>query len=225
MKPGVLLSIFVFSFSQTVDFKPSIQFESLVQNKGSIAEGSKCVFKFPFQNVGSSPLTIAVKSSCGCLVPWWNKEPVLPGEWDTVYAQYDTRRLGKFQKTLTVVSNDSESANTILHVKGEVIPREVQGLLIFTNEDILPTIPNRQNHIFLDAENLPEKMRFWNYSEAPIDLNIVESASGFKKHVELDPKAFFELRFSEKHFEFVHDDFNVLINKTTILHFIKKISK
>ncbi len=89
------------------------------------------------------------------------------------------------------------------------------------NEDILPRIPNRQNHIFLDAENLLEKIRFWNYGEAPIELNIVESTSGFKKHVELDSKAIYELRFDENSFTNFHDDFNVLINKTTIVHFIK----
>ncbi len=64
------------------------------------------------------------------VVAWWNPEPVLPGEWDTVYAQYDTKRLGNFLKTLTVISHDNESLNTILYVKGEVLPREVQGLLI-----------------------------------------------------------------------------------------------
>lgn len=225
MKLLILSSVLVLSFSQPSINTPSMQFDFLVQNKGSIIEGSKCVFKFPFQNVGSTPLIISVRSSCGCLVPWWNSEPVLPGEWDTVYAQYDTKRLGNFYKTLTVVSQGSETPNTVLYVKGEVLPREVKGLLVFQDDEILPTIPNRQNHIFIDPDNMPEKLSFWNYSDASLELHIVERTSGLKKRVQLDSKALYELRLSNKHPDFFDLDLIVFINETIMLHFIKKISK
>ena len=223
MKFWVFFSTLVFSFSQSTDYNSHIQFESIVQNKGSITEGSKCIFKFPFQNVGRTPLIISVRSSCGCLVPWWNNEPVLAGAWDTVYAQYDTKRLGNFYKTLTIVNYVGDALNfeTTLYVRGEVLPKEIKGLLVYIDDDLLPTIPNRMNQIFLDAENTPQFLNFYNYSDKIIELGL--DSSKFKKaKIILEPETSHRLDLSESHADQSTLDFNVVLDELTRIHFIKK---
>ncbi|MBA3972466.1 MAG: DUF1573 domain-containing protein, partial [Bacteroidetes bacterium] len=78
--------------------------------------------KFKFTNVGKENLIIqAVQSSCGCLVAKWSKEPIPPGKSGVITAHYDTQRVGRFEKTLTVFSN-ADRSSVILKVKGVVLP-------------------------------------------------------------------------------------------------------
>ena len=49
---------------------------------GTIKEdGGKVEYVFEFENTGSAPLIVSnVRPSCGCTVPEWTKDPVLPGQ-------------------------------------------------------------------------------------------------------------------------------------------------
>ena len=106
-----------------------ICFTSAVQDAGRIPEGPVHLFKFPFQNCGDEPIIITqVQSSCGCLTGDWPKEPIMPGKWDTIHGNYYTRgRIGRFEKTLRVYSNDTThwsygEHNFHLTLKGTVVP-------------------------------------------------------------------------------------------------------
>ena len=80
---------------------------------------------FTFTNTGKSPIVIStIKTSCGCTVPAYSKAPVLPGQTSEIKVKYATNRMGAFNKTITVISNASES-NKILRIKGEVLKLEV----------------------------------------------------------------------------------------------------
>jgi hypothetical protein len=85
-------------------------------------QGESCIYSFPFCNTGNEPLIISnYTSSCGCLVPYGApKEPVFPGQCDTLYAQYDSSRLGPVNKTLTVTSNAINEPSSVLSVKGTI---------------------------------------------------------------------------------------------------------
>lgn len=79
---------------------------------------------FEFTNTGKEPITITrVKSSCGCTVAGYSKEPVLPGKTGEVSATYNAARAGNFNKAITVYMNDNQSQR--LSVKGQVKNKEL----------------------------------------------------------------------------------------------------
>ena len=98
-----------------------ISFETEVIDYGTIEQHSDGARLFAFTNEGDAPLLITnVKTSCGCTVPSYSKEPILPGKSGELKIKYDTKRLGAFTKTITVTSN-AEGGNKILKIKGNII--------------------------------------------------------------------------------------------------------
>ena len=65
-----------------------------------------------------------VKSNCGCVVGYGPIEPILPGKKNVIKVIYDTKRVGPFQKTVTVTTNDPLNSQIILTIKGNVLPKE-----------------------------------------------------------------------------------------------------
>jgi hypothetical protein len=101
-----------------------IEFESTVYDFGKIEEGSPGKAVFIFKNTGTKPLVINwVKSSCGCLVPSYDREPVMPGKTGKITGHYDTKRIGPFTKALTVSTNSDTEIITLI-IKGEVLKKE-----------------------------------------------------------------------------------------------------
>lgn len=101
---------------------PEILFTTEVLDYGTIdynADGNR---EFKFKNTGKEPLIIqSATGSCGCTVPTPPKDPVKPGETGVIKVHYDTKRPGKFEKTITVVSN-AKTSPKIIKIKGEVKP-------------------------------------------------------------------------------------------------------
>lgn len=119
----ILFSIIV--VAQAQEKKTSISFEFYTHDFGTIKEdGPKVNYQFEFTNVGNSPLIIKnVQASCGCTVPHWTKEPVLPGNKGMILVDFDPiNRPGQFTKTLTVFSNSFQDG-TILTLQGKVLPK------------------------------------------------------------------------------------------------------
>lgn len=84
----------------------------------------RCEHDFIIINQGDQPLIISnVKTSCGCDVPRWNKEPVMPGDTSWVNYKYDSKRIGPINKTMTIHSNDVENPIFIVRVKGVILPK------------------------------------------------------------------------------------------------------
>jgi hypothetical protein len=87
---------------------------------GSIVFGANGKVDFIFTNMGKKPLVITdVKSSCGCTVPVWSKEPVAPGQKGSINVGYDTKIGGVFNKTVVVYSNANNSP-VRLEIRGKV---------------------------------------------------------------------------------------------------------
>ena len=98
----------------------TVVYETDVHDFGTLKVGDNGTCEFKFTNTGKVPLIITgAKGSCGCTVPDWPKEPILPGQSNVIKATYDTKRVGAFTKTVTVTSNDKE-VNKILTIKGVV---------------------------------------------------------------------------------------------------------
>ncbi len=99
---------------------PSMQFEQTTVDYGSIDKGSDPIRKFKFTNTGNEPLIIKnAKGSCGCTVPTYPKEPIMPGESNVIEVRYDTNRVGAFNKTITLTTNEAVDTKT-LTIKGDV---------------------------------------------------------------------------------------------------------
>ena len=101
---------------------PAITFKQLVHNYGNVYKGDNGSFSFKFVNTGKEPLILSrPRSSCGCTVPSWPKEPIMPGDSGNIKVTYNTHILGAFNKTVTVYSNSPKPV--VLRIKGRVVPR------------------------------------------------------------------------------------------------------
>ena len=119
----LILSVFVFVNAQT-ESGPTIKWEGTTVDYGTITQGDNGSREFEFTNTGNAPLIISnATGSCGCTVPQWPKEPILPGQKSTIKVHYDTNRLGSFTKTVTVVSNAANNTD-VLQIKGNVLAKE-----------------------------------------------------------------------------------------------------
>ena len=98
-----------------------IKFKTEIVDYGTITQNSDGTRLFSFTNTGDAPLLITkVKTSCGCTVPSYSKDPIMPGASGELSIKYDTKRLGAFTKTITVTSN-AEGGNKILKIKGNIV--------------------------------------------------------------------------------------------------------
>ncbi|NTW31974.1 MAG: DUF1573 domain-containing protein [Bacteroidetes bacterium] len=118
-----------------------ITFESLVHDYGTVQKGADGNCEFQFTNTGKEPLILSdVKSSCGCTVPSWTKEPVLPGKTGIIKVNYTkTNVVGTISKQITVTSN-ATTETVVLSIKGTVVdntPAEVVPVKQ-TNEVVAP---------------------------------------------------------------------------------------
>lgn len=100
---------------------PIITFEKFVHDYGTITEGANGVCEFKFKNTGKSPLILTKpQSSCGCTIPDWPQEPILPGKTSVIKVTYDTKKIGVINKEVTVYSN-SKDGSIKLSIKGNVL--------------------------------------------------------------------------------------------------------
>jgi hypothetical protein len=105
---------------------PEIKFKTTSHDYGEIYLNGDGTYKFEFTNTGNEPLILSKpRSSCGCTVPSWPKEPILPGESSVIKVTYNTHKAGTFNKSVTVFSN---SKTVILRIKGKVVPKPAEAL-------------------------------------------------------------------------------------------------
>jgi len=119
-----LLAIVLF-FTLTIvaqtEETPIITFENLTYDYGTIERNSHGLAEIKFSNTGNSPLIInQVRASCGCTVPSWPKEPIMPGDTGVIEVKYDTRRLGVINRQITINSN-AEEPNIVIRLRGSVV--------------------------------------------------------------------------------------------------------
>jgi hypothetical protein len=99
---------------------PVMTFEKTSIDYGTIKQDADGTRIFTFTNTGKSPLVISeAHGSCGCTVPTYPKEPIMPGQKAQISVHYDTHRLNAFSKTVTVNSNAKNSPVT-LSISGTV---------------------------------------------------------------------------------------------------------
>ena len=85
---SVSVVLFAFLASQAQEAAPAVNpnaaemvFEKEIHDFGTFKQGGDGTYLFKFKNTGKEPLIISnAKGSCGCTVPSWPKEPIMPGK-------------------------------------------------------------------------------------------------------------------------------------------------
>lgn len=93
---------------------PKISFTEPKYNYGDIPQNVPASHDFIFTNTGNAPLIITdAKPGCGCTVPTYPKEPIMPGQTGKITAVYNAAHAGSFTKGITVKSNGGDVELTI----------------------------------------------------------------------------------------------------------------
>ena len=99
-----------------------ITFEEKEHHFGTIDDGMVVSHTFKFKNTGNAPLLISdARPSCGCTVPSFPKEPIMPGAESQIEVKYNSSGKGGRvdSKTVTVIAN-TDPADNVLVIKADV---------------------------------------------------------------------------------------------------------
>jgi len=123
-----MVMIGAFVNAQEVENGAKITFTKDVHDYGTIKNGADGKCTFEFKNTGNAPLILSnAKGSCGCTVPTWPKEPIAPGAKAVISVQYDSKRAGAINKSVTITSNAVNEPNKVIRIKGTVLPAPENG--------------------------------------------------------------------------------------------------
>lgn len=120
-----LLVIVFFGINLNAQNGPKIEFKAPDNtiDYGTVTKGTDNGIRyFEFTNTGDAPLLIKnVQSTCGCTIPSFSKEPVLPGKTGKIEVKYNMNP-GPIRKSIMVESNavNTEGGFTSLKIKGMV---------------------------------------------------------------------------------------------------------
>jgi len=103
---------------------PGIVFNKTTHDFGELIQFAPAFCEFRFYNRGRTPLIVSeVSASCGCTVPSWSKNPIMPGDSGIIKVIYLTAETGAIDKMVTVYSNATKMPVS-LELKGKVIKEE-----------------------------------------------------------------------------------------------------
>ena len=99
---------------------PEMTFDKVEHDFGTIAQGTNVEHLFTFTNTGEAPLILSdAKGSCGCTVPEFTKDPVMPGEKGEMLVKFDGS--GQNQRTISVnVTTNTQKGTERVTIKAFV---------------------------------------------------------------------------------------------------------
>jgi len=99
----------------------SIEFMENEFNFGTIRKGEVVQNVFYFTNTGTEPLIITkAKGNCGCTVPQYPKEPIMPGERASMIVRFNSRHKDGLQTKRVSITANTDPAITFITIKGIV---------------------------------------------------------------------------------------------------------
>lgn len=98
-----------------------ITFTEQVYDYGTVKAGEQVEHTFKFTNTGVAPLIIeTAKSTCGCTVPQYPKEPIAPGEGGEIAVKFNSKgKSGRQRKPVNITANTWPKLTTV-HIDGTV---------------------------------------------------------------------------------------------------------
>ena len=119
---NLLAAIALFVGTATFASAQQIQVKNTTVDYGNVEKGSNGERLVEFTNAGNAPLLIEnAQGSCGCTVPSYPKEPIMPGETKSISIKYDTQRVGPFTKNVTLKTNSLDGKDVVITIKGTVL--------------------------------------------------------------------------------------------------------
>ena len=90
--------------------------------KPTVMENTEVSAYFKFKNEGDEPLLISdAYATCECTTAEFPKQPIMPGQTDSLFVVFDGTKLGVFNKPVYVEHNGTDRREVIF-LKGEVLP-------------------------------------------------------------------------------------------------------
>jgi hypothetical protein len=84
-------------------FALSYELDKTSHDFGAIPQYGNCTCDFVLTNTGSTPLLVtSARTSCGCDVGAFTREPIAPGQSTKVNYRYDSSRIGPWRKYLSL---------------------------------------------------------------------------------------------------------------------------
>ena len=117
-----LLAAVVCMGGMSVSAQAVLKLDTTNHNFGKFDENTPVTHVFKFQNTGDEPLVIhQALSSCGCTIPKFTKDPILPGKSGEIKVTYNGKGKypGHFKKAITIRSNASNKL-VRLYIEGEM---------------------------------------------------------------------------------------------------------
>lgn len=142
---------FAFASAQTISF------DKTTVDYGTVKNGADGNRVFVVKNTGDKPLIISkVQASCGCTIPEWSQEPIMPGKTGQIKVHYDTKIGGPFQKLIQVYSNDPANVTATINIKGTVEqanaqPATSKGEVMLSNTATLQAAPAKAEVLKTEA--------------------------------------------------------------------------
>jgi len=112
------------AMAQTTKPDDFAKFNTNKYDFGKVKQNVPAVYSFEITNTSAKPLVIEnAHATCGCTVPEYQKDPILPGKTAKIKVQYNAANGGQFDKTVYVklAGVDEEKA---LGITGEVLAAE-----------------------------------------------------------------------------------------------------
>lgn len=123
IKPATLAQIDTTNYT-------TIEWIDRVKDFGTIKYGDSVLLTFRFKNTGIHPLFLsAVKPSCGCTVPHYPAEAIMPGGENELTTNFHSiGQAESVHKTILVTSNTSNGVTHLLTIKGRInMPGDKEG--------------------------------------------------------------------------------------------------
>jgi len=87
---------------------------------GDLIQNEAVVHSFVFKNITNEPITIEnVRTTCGCTVPDWTYEPILPGAESEIKVEFDAKKPQGFRKRILVFFYEQKKGEK-LYIEGYV---------------------------------------------------------------------------------------------------------
>lgn len=102
---------------------PVAAFDKSSVDFGEVKQGEKVDCDFVLKNTGKTALIVRkTRASCGCTAVTLGDTQVEPGKATTIRATFNSAgRTGRQYKTITVITNDPEHAETMLTISGNIV--------------------------------------------------------------------------------------------------------
>ncbi|MCK9159682.1 MAG: DUF1573 domain-containing protein [Bacteroidaceae bacterium] len=106
-----------------------VKFNQTTHDFGTFSENNPIVScEFTFTNIGNAPFVIhQAVASCGCTVPEYTKEPVMPGKTGIIKVTYNGtgKYPGHFKKSITLRTN-AKTEMYRLYIEGEMTAKDAK---------------------------------------------------------------------------------------------------